>query len=149
MLVMEDVINIPKNSNQGLLDSIFANIPEDTYIFWKDTQSVYLGCNASYAKLLGLSAPEEIIGKTDLDFYQLPDGDSPELFRQGDYETLQGKYIKNQKEWLSVAGNKVLVLVSKAPLYADKEKKQLIGVLGVARDITECSLIPINSYILH
>lgn len=126
-----------KSVKQVFQDTIFENLPEDTYIFWKDKKSVYLGCNENYANLLGLLSPEEIVGKTDMDFYNLPDGDSPELFQQGDQETLQGKHIKNQKEWLSVNGKKVLVLVSKAPLYADKEKKKVVGVLGVARDITE------------
>lgn len=131
------MVKLTKNSKQAFQETIFENMPEDTYIFWKDKKSVYLGCNTSYAGLLGLAAPEEIVGKTDLDFYTLPDGDSPELFRRGDQETLRGQYVKNQKEWLSVKGKRVLVLVSKAPIYADKEKNKIIGVLGVARDITE------------
>ena len=36
-----------------LLETIFQHIPQ--VIFWKDTQSVYMGCNDNYAQLLGLN----------------------------------------------------------------------------------------------
>lgn len=117
-----------------LRESIFANIPENIFIFWKDIRSVYLGCNNHYATLLGLASSDEIIGKTDLEIGWLPDGDSAELFRQGDRDTLKGKFIRNQKEWLSIFGRKILVIVSKSPLYdADG---QLVGTVGVAMNIT-------------
>ncbi len=44
---------------------ILDSIPQ--YIFWKDTNSVYLGCNQRWAELVGLTEPKEIIGKTDDD----------------------------------------------------------------------------------
>lgn len=37
------------------------------YIYWKNLDSVYLGCNQNVATLLGIVSPEEIIGKTDFD----------------------------------------------------------------------------------
>ncbi|BAZ43633.1 signal transduction histidine kinase [Chondrocystis sp. NIES-4102] len=36
-------------------------------ISWKDSNSVYLGCNQVFADILGLTNPQEIVGKTDHD----------------------------------------------------------------------------------
>ncbi len=117
-----------------LIETIFQQIPQ--YIFWKNTDSIYLGCNEQYAKLLGLKSPQNIIGKTDYEIGWLPDGDTAEQFRLGDQETLAGRHITNQEEWLSLpGGKKILTLINKVPL-TDKEGC-ILGVLGVATDITE------------
>ncbi|MFT3741134.1 MAG: PAS domain-containing sensor histidine kinase [Gammaproteobacteria bacterium] len=117
-----------------LIESIFQNIP--SFLFWKDKNSVYLGCNQRYAELLGLEKPSDIIGKTDYDLNWSPEyGDDPQLFQQGDQATLAGEHVTNQEEWLATRnGEKILALVNKAPLY-DVDRK-VIGVLGIATDIT-------------
>lgn len=123
-----------RNHDQIFLENLVRNIPQ--YVFWKDANSVYLGCNDNYARMVGLKSPGEIVGKTDFDIGWLPDGDSAELFRQGDQETIQGNYVTNQEEWLSLPnGIKILVLVNKSPIL-DEENK-VLGVLGIATDITE------------
>ena len=50
---------------QQLLAHIIENIPHS--IFWKDKNSVYLGCNRNFAEEAGLQDPENIVGKTDYD----------------------------------------------------------------------------------
>ena len=48
------------------LRNITRSLPQ--YIFLKDQKSVYLGCNENFARLVGLSRPEDIVGNgTDLD----------------------------------------------------------------------------------
>ncbi len=117
-----------------LIETIFQHIPQ--YIFWKNTDSVYLGCNDHYAKLLGLNKSQDIIGKTDYEIGWLPDGYTADQFRLGDQETLAGRHITNQEEWLSLPnGKKILTLINKVPLI-DKSGC-ILGVLGVATDITE------------
>lgn len=129
------MIKTVKKGSLVFLENAVRNLPQQ-YIFWKDINSVYIGCNDSYAKLLGLNSPDDIVGKSDLDIGWLPDGDSAELFRQGDLETMAGKSIINQEEWLSLPnGKKVLVLVNKGPIYDDNNN--LLGILGIATDITE------------
>ena len=49
----------------NLLADIIAMIPYS--IFWKDRQSRYLGCNATFAREAGLEDPEQVIGKNDFD----------------------------------------------------------------------------------
>ncbi|HVV67817.1 MAG TPA: PAS domain-containing sensor histidine kinase [Gammaproteobacteria bacterium] len=117
-----------------LIETIFDHIPQ--YIFWKNTASVYLGCNKKFAKLLGLNSPDEIIGKSDFELNWLPDGDTAEKFQAGDRKTLEGHHIINQEEWLSVKnGNRILTLANKVPLV--NPDGIIVGVLGVATDITE------------
>lgn len=123
-----------------LLQTVFQHIPQ--YIFWKDIHSVYLGCNEKYAELIGLSEANEIVGKTDADIGWLSDGDTAEKFQRGDKSTLEGKYIINEEEWLSLpSGIKILTLINKVPLI---ENNNIVGVLGVATDITEKKRIEEN-----
>ena len=37
------------------------------HVFWKNKEGIYLGCNDAFAKSLGLSSAEEVIGKSDYD----------------------------------------------------------------------------------
>ena len=116
------------------IETIFKHIPQ--FIFWKNANSAYLGCNDAYAQLLGLQNSHDIIGKTDYEINWHSDGDTADLFRLGDQETLSGHCITNQEEWLSLPnGKKILTLINKVPLI-DKTG-QILGVLGVATDITE------------
>ena len=65
---------------QRMLQLVMDNIPQ--HIFWKDTRSVYLGCNSNFAQVAGLSSPSEIVGKTD---YDLPwKKEETEFFRAVD-----------------------------------------------------------------
>jgi PAS domain S-box-containing protein len=50
---------------KGLLRNIVSHIPH--FVFWKDRDSVYLGCNEVFARSAGLQCPEDIVGKTDYD----------------------------------------------------------------------------------
>ena len=59
--------NQTQDTSLGL---ILDTIPQ--YIFWKDLNSVYLGCNQRWAEFVGLVDPKEIVGKTDDDLPWLP-----------------------------------------------------------------------------
>jgi PAS domain S-box-containing protein len=52
-------------SSQEMLQLVMNNIPQ--FIFWKDRNSVFLGCNRNFAQLAGIDSPEDIVGKTDYD----------------------------------------------------------------------------------
>ncbi len=47
------------------LNSILRYLPG--FIFWKDKDSVFLGCNENFAHAAGFKSAEEIVGKTDYD----------------------------------------------------------------------------------
>src|SRR5262249_28105984 len=105
------------------------------FIFWKDQHSVYLGCNANFARLVGLNSPEDIIGKSDRDLNWQPGGHTAEIFQQGDQDTLNGHPINNQHETLVLPdGKKLMTLVSKLPI-CDHDGRAL-GIVGYFTDIT-------------
>jgi len=117
--------------NNALLVSLIDSIPE--LIFYKDPNSVYLGCNKEFTLFLGHSK-DEIIGRTDLDLF--PKG-LAEFFREKDRQMLNGGVPRRNEEWVEYPdGRRVLLDTLKTP-YFDPDNK-LLGLIGISRDITEC-----------
>ena len=116
------------------LKNITASLPQ--FLFWKDVNSIYLGCNQNYARLVGLRSPEEIVGKTDEDLHFHPSGHTADIFVRGDQDTLSGHPITNQQEILALPnGQQIVALVSKLPIV--DEDNQILGIVGYFSDITE------------
>lgn len=107
-----------------------------SYLFYKDTHSVFLGCNLHFAKLVGLKSPHEIRGKTDFD---LPWADSyAKLYREGDQAVLDGLMMDNVLEpQRQTNGSIMTVLLNKLSLMNQAGEK--IGIVGSYREITEKS----------
>ncbi len=64
---------------EAVLQTILDSMPQ--YIFWKDAQSVYQGCNRQWAELVGITEAHEIVGKTDYSFaWSQEDADSYRAF---------------------------------------------------------------------
>lgn len=51
--------------SKKMLQMVMDSIPE--FIFWKNVNSIYLGCNKNFITVAGLNNPEDIIGKSDYD----------------------------------------------------------------------------------
>ncbi|NJD54230.1 MAG: PAS domain S-box protein [Candidatus Methanoperedens sp.] len=108
---------------------LLENLPQK--IFHKDLNSVYVSCNNNYARDLKIQ-PDEIIGKTDYDFYnrELAEkyrADDKRIMESGKAENIEEKYIQN--------GQEVFVQTVKTPL--KDEKGNIIGLLGIFWDITK------------
>lgn len=104
-------------------------------IFWKNSKSIFMGCNQTFANLAGLSSPQDIIGKTDFD---LPWGERyAHLYRDDDQEVIKNKQPKKQiEENQTLAdGREIVLLTSKTPLFSKDGK--VMGVLGIYHDITD------------
>lgn len=115
---------------QSFLESLINSIPD--LIFFKDINSVYLGCNKAFETFVGKKA-EDIIGHTDFDIFNKEDA---EFFRAMDSRMMkQGEYITNE-EWVTYPdGNHVFLDTLKTPYY--DPKGNILGLIGVSRDITE------------
>jgi PAS domain S-box-containing protein len=112
-----------------LINSLLDSIPD--IIFFKDMEGIYLGCNPPFVELIGKSR-NEIIGKTDYDFFDRKVADS---FRRHDREMLQNMQPCHNEEWVTYPdGRKALLDTLKTP-YWDYDGT-LIGILGISRDIT-------------
>ncbi len=116
-----------------MLQLVLNNMP--AYVFWKDRNSVYLGCNHLFAANAGLSSPQEIVGLTDFD---LPWKDAEaESYRAGDRLVMETGLPKiNYEETQLIADGRVAaVRTSKVPLR--NPAGDVIGVLGTFEDISE------------
>lgn len=121
-------------NNPLILSKILENIPN--YVFWKDANFVYQGCNLNFLKFVGCKDFDDLIGRTD---YDLPWGKyTADIYRQEDRQILESGNSIVSKEvpmlWANADEEKILY-ISKAPL-RDHEQR-IIGVLGVYIDITK------------
>ena len=119
------------NNERLLLRTLIATMPD--LVWLKDPEGKYLLCNPTYEHFWGMSE-SEIVGKTDFD---LKSTEIAEAFKKQDSHVLASGNSAIYQEWLTnhTTGQKRLLNAIKTPMY-DSEGK-LIGVLGVARDITE------------
>jgi PAS domain S-box-containing protein len=119
--------------SRNMLQLVMNNIPQA--VFWKDTRSVYLGCNRTFAQAAGLAAPADIIGKTD---YDLPWATrEADAFIADDRRVMQtGSAILHIIEMqLQAGGRKAWLDTNKVPLR--NSENVVVGVLGTYEDITE------------
>ncbi len=104
-------------------------------IFWKDRNSVYLGCNAAFAAAVGLAHPDQLVGLTD---YDLPwPRAEADAYRAVDQEVLQAGVTKHLiREPLTRAdGARLLIETTKTPLR--DASGAVWGLLGIYADVTE------------
>jgi two-component system, sensor histidine kinase and response regulator len=117
---------------RGMLRALIDNVPDFMYV--KDAESRFVVANASLARSRGLKSPDEMLLKSDFDFY-------PEELASGyyidDQQVIRSKQplFDREEESFDSLGNKIWVLTTKVPLF-DKAG-HVIGLAGVGRDITE------------
>ncbi len=117
-------------SEHNRLRTLVQTIPD--LVWLKDTAGVYLSCNPQFERFFG-AKEADIIGKTDFDFV---DAELAGHFRQKDSEAMAAGKPKVIEEWVTYPdnGQRVLLETIKAPMW--NEAGELIGVMGIARDIT-------------
>ena len=117
--------------NTALLKILLQTIPD--LVWLKDENGVYLLCNNMFERFFGASE-YEIVGKTDYDFV---DSDQADFFRENDLKAIQAGGSSSNEEWITFAddGHRSLFDTVKTPMF--DSNGTLIGVLGIARDITE------------
>lgn len=117
---------------RDLFEMVINSVP--ARIFWKDKDSVYLGCNSNFAKDAGVNSVEEVIGKTD---EALVWGKEADIYRADDREVIEsGKPKRNYEEpFVDKDGKHIIWRTNKIPLRNTKE--EIVGVLGTSENITE------------
>ncbi|MBI5460606.1 MAG: EAL domain-containing protein [Gammaproteobacteria bacterium] len=115
---------------QRKLEATLDAIPD--LVWLKDANGVYLSCNPMFERLYGASEAD-IVGKTDYDFV---DRELADFFREHDRIAMTAGKPSLNEEWLTFAddGSQGLFETIKTPMVNDGGK--VIGVLGIARDIT-------------
>jgi diguanylate cyclase (GGDEF)-like protein/PAS domain S-box-containing protein len=119
--------------SQQMLQLILNTIPQG--IFWKNNQSIYLGCNRNFARLVELDDPKDVVGKSD---YNLS-------WRQEDaarHRNTDLLVIHNEQRQFGLIDRLVRPDAPEAWLQTDlvplsDADGRVIGVLGCIQDITE------------
>ncbi|WP_312459452.1 PAS domain S-box protein, partial [Proteiniclasticum sp.] len=111
------------------LDSIYD------LVFFKDIHGVYRGCNKNFADLLNLPK-EQILGRNDYDLYT---DEIADIFVSKDQQIFKDLTPRKNEEWNTRNdGSRNYIETLKTPYFGPNN--QLMGVLGVSRDITERKL---------
>ncbi|QLH52263.1 MAG: PAS domain S-box protein [Candidatus Accumulibacter cognatus] len=118
-------------NTKDMLRVVINTIPD--LIWLKDLEGRYLACNSRFEAFFG-ATEADIVGKTDFDF--VPSA-LAEFFREKDQAALAANTsVENEEEIVFASdGHREHLLTIKTP-YRDSQGT-LIGVLGIARDMTE------------
>jgi len=115
-----------------LLRTLFDNLPDLVWV--KDRESRFVVCNTAQAKWVDREKPEELIGKTDFDFY--PEEDAAKFYENEQNIIQTGKGMINRvHQSTRPNGQRRWISVTKIPLH--NKNGDIDGIVGMARDITE------------
>ena len=116
--------------NRLQLRAVLDAIPDPVWL--KSVDGRYSICNSQFERLVGVSEAD-MIGQTD---YDVVDRRLADFFRENDLKVLAAGEPRANEEWLTSAstGYRGLFETIKAPMRGPDG--ELIGVLGIARDIT-------------
>jgi PAS domain S-box-containing protein len=117
---------------RDLLRALMENAPDA--IYFKDLNSRFLRCSATQAQQFGLKGPEDVVGKSDFDFFTEEHArpafeDEQEIIRTG--RPLVGKA---EQEFWKADGKVTWALTTKMPLR--NKAGEIIGTFGISKDIT-------------
>jgi PAS domain S-box-containing protein len=120
-----------RETERAFLRLLIRHIP--SLVWLKDPVGTYLACNLEFERFFG-HGEAEIIGRSDYDFLPAAEADD---FRHHDRAAMAADRPISNEEWITYAsdGHRALLKTTKAPLRA--ADGSVIGVLGIAQDITE------------
>lgn len=124
----------------SLLDSqileIIMNSSQDT-IYFKDRESKFIANSKAHAIQFGYQNPNELIGKSDFDFFPEDFAKTTLLDEQKIMETGIPILCKTEM-YITPTGKRTWFSSSKYPIFDDKGN--IIGIWGSSRDITSLKL---------
>lgn len=103
------------------------------YVFWKDRQGKYLGCNLIEAKEFNINSISEFVGKTAYEI--LEDTESARLIEEVDNAVMDSGKIIIVEERLQTPEGLKTYLSQKQPIY--NKNGEVVGLLGCSMDITQ------------
>lgn len=124
--------NAVLEKERSLFRALMDNMPDTIYI--KDTQCRFLDGNPFQIKVTKAGTHENLLGKSDFDFYPR---DIAEIFYKDDKHVIEsGKPVINKEEiGFDADGNIRVKSTTKVP-FKNKDG-EIIGLVGIGRDITK------------
>lgn len=136
--IVKDITTQRQNEEElarqsGLLQALMDAMPD--LIFFKDAQSRFIAGNRALARLmLGHDEPAELVGKTDFDYY--PRTLAARYFADESHVIVTGQpLIGCEEPAIPHSGEERWLSTTKAPIR--NSQGQVIGIVGIGRDITE------------
>ncbi len=115
----------------GLLSYFMDNTPD--VIYFKDRKGELVLVNQAHAKALGMK-PEDVIGKTDFDFF--PKNRAERIATDDRYVIKTGKSMIDKVE-RATRSDGVASYVSTTKIPMRDERGNIVGLAGITRDITK------------
>ena len=117
---------------KNFFTALMNNLPDS--IYFKDRKSKFVLINKALAKKFRLKTPEEAIGKTDFDFFE--EEYAKPRYKGEQYIIKTGKpLVEQEKKEVFEGKPERWVSATKIPWY--DENNNIIGILGITRDVTE------------
>jgi PAS domain S-box-containing protein len=118
---------------RNLLHALIDNIPDRIYA--KDTESRFIICNLASARRMGMTSPDELVGKSDFDF--VPRELAERFYADEQAIIRSGQPLLNREEPLETVDGKITRwnLATKVPLR--DSQGNIIGIVGLGREITD------------
>ncbi len=117
---------------RSLMETIMSHSPDR--IFFKDRESRYVRGSASVAEQFGLDGADDIVDKSDFDFFS--EEHALETFADDQEVIRTGAPIVGKKERETLADSRTTwVLTTRVPW--QNSDGQIIGTFGISKDITE------------
>ena len=119
-----------------LINSLMENISDQ--IYFKDLNSKFIRVNTEVARRFGFSSPNDVVGKSDFDFFSVTHAKWTYEMEQNIIQTgIPVIGFEEKETWPD--GSVTYVSTSKAPLR--DEHGAIIGTFGVSREITKQKLM--------
>jgi two-component system autoinducer 2 sensor kinase/phosphatase LuxQ len=118
---------IEKHTLQTVLDLMPQRV------FWKNRESVYMGCNKAFAQDASLKNPDDIVGITDHEIFP----EQAELYCSDDAKTMETRehLISSEEPQTHQDGNTIWLRTSKRPII--NKDNTVVGIVGTYDDISE------------
>ncbi len=116
-----------------LLRLLVNKLPDN--IFLKDTKGRLIYSNQAHIESMGFKELEDVVGKTDFDFFPK---EMAERYLEDEQKIYKSRkpLVSGEEPYVEKDGRTVWHLTTKVPLF-DKKSEKIIGIAGVSMDITQ------------
>ena len=106
-------------------------------IYFKDRKGRFIKVSPAHAKLFGLDNPDDVIGKTDFDFF---DKENASRFFNGEKEIITTGHAMRNVEEMDTFPDGTVTWFSTTKVAMYDSTGTAVGIVGISRDITERKL---------
>ncbi|MBE7469339.1 MAG: PAS domain S-box protein [Anaerolineales bacterium] len=120
-------------AERNLLRTLIDNVPD--FIYVKDTEGRFLLGSKAVAQAIGVSSPDELVGKTDFDFLNRELAEQYYLVEQTVIQS--GQPIINHEELFITPSDQKQGWYSTTTVPLRDNQDQIVGIIGLSHDISK------------